>query len=392
MSRRFVPHALIYAGYYGAVGVTVPFLPSDLVARGLVSREIGLVLAVPAFMSVVLPMIAGYLADRFQRAVAMLRALLFATCLTLFLLSLTQGFAQVMSAMVVHSIVSTPILVLVEAATLTELKKSGGSYGRVRLFGTLGFVLSAFLLGQTIRPALVEEGWVLRLAAASMFVAFLGSWLLRGATMSRSTIDLSQAAGILRRPGVLALCLAGLFHWLAMAPYNAFFGLHAARLGLSSAVVGTSMAVGGVSEIVFMLLSRPLERRFQPGRLVAFAMALTVLRWVTSALATTGPLLIVAQALHGLSFGMFYTASIAALIRVVPDALRATGQGLFMTAVFGVGGGFGTILFGELFAVLDGGALFLCSAAIEVLAVAVLLALDRSIIRRCAGEQAANAA
>lgn len=382
MIRRFLPHALIYAGYYGAVGVTVPFLPSDLVARGLESHEIGLVLAVPAFMSCVLPMMAGYLADRFQRPVAMLRALLCAACLTMLLLSFTQGFGQVMSGMIIHSIAATPILVLVEAATLTELKKSGGSYGRVRLFGTMGFVLSAFVLGQTIQPALVEQGWVLRIAAASMFVAFLGSWLLGGATLSRSVIDLGQAAGILRRPGVLALCLAGLFHWVAMAPYNAFFGLHAARLGLSAAVVGTSMAVGGLSEIAFMLLSRPLERRFLPGRLVAFAMAVTVLRWGTSAIATTGPLLIVAQALHGLSFGMFYTASIAALMKVVPDELRATGQGLFMTAVFGVGGGFGTILFGELFPRLDGGALFLCSAAIEVLAVVLLIALDRTILGR----------
>ena len=53
-----------------------------------------------------------------------------------------------------------------------------------------------------------------------------------------------------------------------------------------------------------------------------------------------------------------------------------------MTAVFGVGGGFGTILFGELFPRLDGGALFLCSAAIEVLAVVLLIALDRTILGR----------
>ncbi|MFO0725270.1 MAG: MFS transporter [Myxococcota bacterium] len=391
MIRRFYPHALIYAGYYGAVGVTVPYFPADLSVRGLSPSEIGVVLSIQSFLGCVLPMLAGYIADRTHSAARMLRALIGSSILTFLLLSTTHGFAQVFPAMFLHAFILTPVLVLVEAATLGELARGRGSYGQVRMFGTLGFALAAFGFGQWIRPEIVAAGWVVKLASASMLVAFIGSLLLRSPEASGGAVDPRRALGLLRVPGVLALCLAGLLHWWAMAPYNAFFALHAERLGFPAWIVGTSMAIGGASEIVFMLLSRPLERRFVPRRLVAFAMFLTAVRWWISGTTASPSTFMIVQAMHGLSFGMFYTAAIASLIRTVPAELRATGQGLFMAATFGIGGGVGTVMFGEFFQRMEGPALFSLAAGADVLAGMVLLLSELRPSQRSASDSGAAA-
>jgi PPP family 3-phenylpropionic acid transporter len=157
-------------------------------------------------------------------------------------------------------------------------------------------------------------------------------------------------------------------HWAACAPYHVFFGVLVRDLGLPDDVTSVGMAIGVAAEIGVLLWFPRLERRFPLRALLAAAFVGSALRWALLSRAT-GPLPVAAlQALHGLTFGLFWGSAMRALADVVPPRLRATGQAVFT--------GIGYDRFGAA------APLFAWAAAAELVALAALLApLARRAVR-----------
>lgn len=377
---RLAPYALAYAGYYATLGVLLPYLPAYLGARGMTGREIGLLLSFAPFLTAITPIVVGFLADRTGRPRVILRTALIGSALTMAVLPEAASFWPTAALMLVYAVFHPPILVLVEAATLAELEARGGVYARVRIFGSLAFVLVSFGFGFAL-DALTGAGhhrdallaWVPRLAAASLVVQLGASLALPAAARVGRGVDLSRAAALLRVPGLPALLIASMLHWMAMSPYHTLYAVHVHALGLPDRVVGVSMALGASCEIAVMAMAARLDQRLGSRHLLALAFGSGIVRWVICAGVTREVPLVLAQTLHGLSFGAFYVAAIAAMTRLVPPELRATGQGVFIAVVFGLGGGVGTLLAGGL-AEWGGGVLaFLGSALISTVALGVWL-------------------
>ncbi len=378
LPARLAPYALAYAGYYATLGVLLPYLPAYLGARGMSGREIGLLLSFSPFLAAVTPVVVGFLADRTGRPRLILRTALIGSALTMAVLPDAHAFWPIAALMLVYAVFHPPILVLVEAATLTELEARGGVYARVRMFGSLAFVLVSFGFGFVL-DALTGAGhdraavlsWAPRLAAASLLVQLVASLALPASARVGRGVDLSQAVALLRIPGLPVLLVASMLHWIAMSPYHTLYAVHVHALGLPDRVVGISMALGASCEIAVMALAARLDRRLGTRWLLAVAFGSGIVRWLICAGVTRELPLVLAQTLHGLSFGAFYVAAIAAMTRLVPPELRATGQGVFIAVVFGLGGGVGTLLTGGL-SELGGGVLaFLGSAVISAVATGV---------------------
>jgi PPP family 3-phenylpropionic acid transporter len=167
-------------------------------------------------------------------------------------------------------------------------------------------------------------------------------------------------------------------HWASCAPYHLFFGVLVRDLGLPDDVTGAGMAVGVLAEIGVLLAFPRLERRFALRTLLAISMAASAARWALTA-GATGPVALAGlQALHGLTFGLFWGSAIRALADLVPARLRATGQAVFGGIVFGGANAAGYALSGIAYDRLGGAAgLFAGAAGLEVVALVALLALAR---------------
>jgi len=366
---RLVPHALAYAAYYTTVGVLLPYLSAYFQSRGFDATEIGLLLSFGPLFAAVTPIAVGYAADRLGRPRAIMRVALAGASLSMVALASTRSFSAAVAVMLVYAIFQPPVLVLLEAATLHELQARGGAYARVRMFGSIAFVVAAFGIGFFLDARVAERtaalAWVPRFAALALFAQLVTSLFLPAHGKVDRAVDPRAALRLLRIPGLVPLLVTATLHWIAMAPYHTLFAVHVHDLGLPDRVVGMSMALGASAEVLLMLFSPRLS--FSPRTLLLAAYASGIVRWAASGLVTSGALLVAIQALHGLTFGAFYLAAIATLQKLIPSELRATGQGLFIAMVFGLGGALGTILAGTVAELGGGQAAFLTSAGVSLL-------------------------
>jgi PPP family 3-phenylpropionic acid transporter len=134
------------------------------------------------------------------------------------------------------------------------------------------------------------------------------------------------------------------------------------------------------AEIALLLLFPRLEGRFSLGALFAIAFAGTSLRWLLVSRAGTAAALVGLQALHGLTFGLFWGAAVKAMSIAVPSPLRATGQALFSAVVFAGGNAVGYALSGAGYDRFGSAApLFAWAAALELVPLAMVLAFARRL-------------
>jgi PPP family 3-phenylpropionic acid transporter len=262
-----------------------------------------------------------------------------------------------------------PVVPLADAQALRAVGGEGGRYARVRLFGSIGFVSTAVGLGWLLEGGL-PVAHVPSIAAWAVLVAFLGTLGFPPAPLGGPPLRIREAAELWGDLRVRHLLIACLIHWAAMSPYHSLFALHVGGLGLSSGVTGLAMAVGAAAEVLVMASAlRWIGRGSTRGWLIG-AFLVSAARWALTAVVRDPWILAAIQAFHAFSFGVFYLSAVQALVRWVPDRLRATGQGLFGAAVFGVGGWIGTAAGGLIFDRLGGRALFGLSACAACLAAA----------------------
>jgi MFS transporter, PPP family, 3-phenylpropionic acid transporter len=375
MPLRLLPYGLFYAFYYSMIGAMAPFLAAFLGRRGLSGIELGLALSFAPLSACFAPLLSGYLADRLRRPVAILRIALAFAALSMAALAFTEGFWPIAIALLGFALANAPIISLADAVTLAELKRGGGTYARIRMLGSVGFVFTALSLGWFLNRRGVDATVVLW-SSVALFLALLATLGVKKPEVIGDPVKVSEAIALLRNPRLAVLLVASLINWLGMAPYHTLFSLHVGALGLPTWVVGTSMALGATTEILVMFSAETLLRRFPPHVLIVIAFSISVGRWILTSLVEAPAAVIAVQSLHGPAFGAFYLSAIALLAELVPDRLRATGQGLFVASVFGTGGALGAFLGSAAFERFGGPSLFAGSALLSCVAAVIALRLS----------------
>jgi len=373
-----IPHALIYSGYFATLAVLLTFLPPYLGRLGLSGTQIGVVLSFSPVMVLFTPMLWGYLADRLRRELLILRLTIAGALITMCALFFAGDFWSVAVAMLLYAMFAGPVASLTDAATIGVLERTKGDYAKVRLFGSAGFVIAALVAGALTDRYADRGPMVLLLGVATLALALVASFGVRDAGERQPPATRADVAGLIANRDLRLFLFCGALHWLALAPYHAFFAVHVQTLGLEPSVAGAGFAVGAGSEVVVMALYRRLLSGWRPVSLLSIAFAGSALRWVLTAHVDDPIALIAVQSLHGLSFGVFYVAALELLKRLVPSHLRATGQGIFFAAVFGIGGGLGTVTSGAAFDAIGGASTFRVAAVVSMLAAGLVLRLRRS--------------
>lgn len=368
MSRTLLPLALYYVAYYGTYGVLLPIFGPFLRSRGLDPREIGLLASLAPAFTATTPFVFGYLADRLQRRATLLVLATLLSAAGLGLLTVASGPLGLFCAMALYALFRAPLIPLIDTLTLLETKRLGISYARTRLFGSLGFVIGAAGIGLwTHHDRAAATGPGMWLSVALFFAAFLSSLFVpRDVASLEGRPRISNALALLADPRVLVLVSASALHWTTLAPYHLFFAVHVEDLGLSPFVAGGGMALGALCETGMMWwFPRHTAGRYHHALVLAFLV--TAGRWLLTAYAEDATLLLLIQGLHGFSFGLFYPAALAALGELVPDRLRATGQGLFIS-MLGAASFVGDLCSGFVYERLGGRGLYLGAAALSVVA------------------------
>ena len=369
---------VFYFFFFQSVAINMAYMPSHLRALGMPGREISAALAVAPILSLAVPLGWAWLADRTRRHDRVLRIVACGAWLGFSPLVLVRGpaarsFSVILAGYLAYAVFAVGMGGLADALAVVRVR-AGAIYGRLRLWGSVGFVIAAVATGAAIGALHADlAGPLIPLAMwLALGAAFVAATRLRGAREEATRPHAADFRALLRAPGLRLLLLAGALHWACMTPYNIFFGIFLRDLGLPPVAWGLAYSVGVVAEMLVLLYFHRLHARFSLDALLAAAFVVSALRWLAVSRLRSPVALILLQSLHGMTFGMFWSAAIAVVAATVPAPLRATGQALLVMSI-NLGGAIGNLSMGALYDVSGPRTLFLLAAIGEVLPLCVVL-------------------
>ncbi|MBN8455636.1 MFS transporter [Accumulibacter sp.] len=345
-------HALPYwrlSGYYffyfAFIGAFSPYFGLYLQSLGFSAWDIGLLMSQMQLMRLFAPYLWGALADRLGRRLAVVRLAGILSLLGCAPFFMVRSFEAMLVAMALLAFFWSAALPLVEAVTFDHLREDHTRYSRIRLWGSIGFIIAVMGTGALLdHVPLANLLWVI--------VGTLAGILACGMTVPDAPAH--PAAGeqpllrrILQQTRVRALFAACFAMSAAHGALYVFYSIHLSDHHYSKVLVGSLWSLGVLAEIVVFFFMVVLLRRFGLRRVLLLSFAAAVLRFLMIGQLVDWPwLMVVAQLLHGLTFGAYHAAAIAAVNRWFPGHCQTRGQALYSTVSFGAGGLLGSLLSG----------------------------------------------
>jgi len=373
MLIRFGLHYFVLFAVFATIN---PYLQLFLRARGFSNAQIGFLQGIVGLAGVAGPMVIGYLADRLGQRRALLMACLAAFAALMLPLNATSSLAvAAVLAGGVGFVGRTPIP-LTDTLATHELPDPANQYGRVRVWGSLGYVLT--LLG--IRAlGLVNEQSSTSMAIAMMVPAVLAIFSALPLPDHHRAVDTKAAAagqaGAFDKVFWLFL-LAAALHQVGITAHYSFFSLYLHDVvGMKQA--GWVWALGSIFELPMIFFAGRVLRAVGLTAAMVAAMAAVSLRLAIYALVPVLAAVLAAQALHALTFGLFHVASIEFLRRKAPPARRGLAMALYMSLVLGLPNLIGSFAGGLVIEHFGYTVLYLSYAVPPLVGVACLAAVRR---------------
>jgi len=354
----------------------VPYWSLYLQSVGFAPVDIGNLIAILMFSRIVAPVVWGWIADHREQRMAVVRLTSLLTVIAFGGVFFGASFWWLATVMLLFSFFWHASLPLLEVFVMRHTTDRPGAYGQVRLWGSIGFIVSVTLLGSVID--LHGPWWVL----PSLLTLMIGIWLC-SQTLPESGLQIPiEPAGrfrdALRQPGVVAFLLACLLMQVSHGPYYTFYSIYLEDFGYSKTVIGMLWAFAVVCEIgVFLLMQRMLQRVSLRTVLIA-SFLLAALRWLLIGhFPESLSILVLAQVLHAATFGSFHATAIQLVHRFFTGRHQHRGQAIYGSLSFGIGGAVGSLYSGHAWSTLGPTVTFNIAAGSAVMAFCIAWFLIR---------------
>lgn len=334
-----------YFFYFAFVGAISPFWGLYLQSLTFSAVEIGVLMSLLQVMRIFAPNIWGHLADRSGRRTAIVQLAAFGSALAFAGVFFGSGFWWMFAVMAAVSFFWSASLPLVEAMTLSHLGERIDAYGRIRLWGSIGFIVMVVGLGYAFDY--VAIAWLPWAVLAVMLGIAAFARVIPEAEILAHQGDHQPLREVVRRPEVAALLVACLLMAVTHGPYYTFYSIYLVDHGYDKSTVGWLWALGVLCEIGIFLVIPRIFSRVTPHRLILASFALAVLRFLLIAWGVELPWVVWgAQTLHAFTFGTYHAAAVALVHQHFRGRHQARGQALYTSVSYGVGGTFGGLASG----------------------------------------------
>lgn len=347
-NRRLVWPFSFYFLIFAAGSSFGPYRVLYYQSLSLTGVQIGLLVGIaPLITMVSLPLVTGF-ADRTNRHRLVMSLALLVVVSGLFLFPYLKTFTLLLGIAVLFSIFYSPVMSLLSSASMYMLGDRKDLFGRIRLGGTLGFSIMATLAG-----ALVENygmKFAFWGAAGILFIAFLVSLkLVHGEVENGEPVKKGRASDLLKNPHFLLFLVIGFSGGISFTTINTYLFPYMKTLGAGESLMGLALTIGTIAEIPVLFFANRFIQRFKAYGLLITSLALTGLRFLLLAVAPDPAFVLAVQLLNGFNHPLLTVAGVTYADDHAPGGYRATAQGLFNTAMGGIGGAIGGFAGGLLF-------------------------------------------
>ncbi len=330
----FTPRlAALYGAFFIVAGISQPFLPIWMSAKGLDPAHIGLVLAAPTLLRVLVIPLATRQADRRDALRGAIIVAAWVTVVGYALMGVSQGASEILLAYALASFGFAPLMPLAETYAFKGLTVRGKAYGPVRLWGSATFILGNLAAG--FAADIIPARHIIWMMVVASFGTVLASFALQPiSTVAPVTNEPAPVRkSLLRDPAFIAVLAAASLIQASHALFYGFAGVAWRGAGLDGTAIAALWALGVVAEIVLFAYSGRLPPFFQPTVLLGIGAAGAALRWVGMAFEPPAIWLPWLQMLHALSFGATHLGALGFVARHAPPGQAATAQGYLAIAL-----------------------------------------------------------
>lgn len=335
--------ALFFFAYYGYVGVFSPYASLYFADKNISATQIGILMSMMQVMRIFGPNLWGWVADHTRRRVLVLRLTSVAAAAIFTGMFWGESFAYFFVLLIVLNLFTSAQGPLSEAQMLSAMHGDLTHYGRLRLWGSVGFIFAVMVSGQLLDAfGITLMPTIALLLLLLVVVAAAG---MREEVQQVHPHAMPSVRALLKQREVLAFFASTFLMVAAHAALYVYFSLYLAQIGYSKTVIGLMWSLGVIAEILFFYWQAPIFRRYSLRALMLLSLAVGVVRFALIGFAADSLLLLLfAQLLHAATFGVHHSASVAALQRWFAGPLQARGQALYISVSYGLGGSLGGLL------------------------------------------------
>ncbi|MEX1020821.1 MAG: major facilitator superfamily domain-containing protein 6 [Litorilinea sp.] len=376
--RGLAAARLFYFAFFGAIGCLVPYLNVYFAQQGLTGTQIGWLGSVAPLIALVANPFWGAVADRrhIHRQILALCAIA-SGFVSLFFLNVTS-FVPLLFLVTLLSFFRTPIAAILDSSVLDMVRKTGGHYGRQRMWGSVGFVLATVGLGQWLN--LQDFSLMFWIHAILLGVVCFGLSFAMPVGAREGAVSLRDGMARLLQHRAYVMFLGSMaLLGISTSCYVNFLGLHLLELGAGERLIGIAWAANGLAEIPIMYLGGRWFARFRYGRLILLGYAGYTVVWLIMASAASPTQVVLGSILTGVCYGTVWVAAVNYAGLAAPPGLSATAQALVGAVQSGIGWSIGAVLAGYLWDGFGGQAVFIAAALATSLAVVLFWFGDRTL-------------
>jgi MFS transporter, PPP family, 3-phenylpropionic acid transporter len=370
--------SIYYFLYYGAISILFPFLALFYQGQGLTGAQIGLLAAIAPIISFFgAPLWTGAADASHRHKLAALLSTLGVVIVT-FIFPRLASFGGLLLMISLFAFFNAPTGSLVDSAVLALLGDRKERYGRIRMWGTVGYGIVAPFAGSLIgRLGLKWAFW-------GYAILMLASLLVITRIPFRQGHSNGSFRGGMRllfanRSWMLFLVMV-FIAGVGMATINNYLFVYLQSLGASKTLMGFALTVSTLSEIPALFFSDRLLRRFGARGVLIIAMTTIGLRLVGYSLTTQPWVVLLIQLCHGLTFAAIYTAGVQYAYQIAPPGMQATTQGMFSGTLMGFGSAAGGLLGGLLLDRFSPGGMYAFAGTLVLAGLLAFLLVERRLV------------
>ncbi|MEO6455627.1 MAG: MFS transporter [Ginsengibacter sp.] len=338
----------IWGAWYVTMGT---YLDKILHADGL---QVGAAYSAMAIATIISPFFVGMIADRYFSAQKVLGVLHLAGALLLYYLTTINNPSSFYWVLLLYSLMYAPTLALANSIAFRQMSDPGKEFASIRVLGTIGWIVTGWMLDKVFKITTDELAFTFKLAAAASLALGLLSFFLpdtppksKGIFAKFSQIMGSDAFVLFKDRSFVIFFIASVLICIPLSFYYSFANLYLIEAGMKDAT--SNMTFGQFSEAFFILLIPFFFRRLGVKWMIAIGMIAWSIRFLFFGYGDAGPglwMLYAGILLHGVCFDFFFVTGQIYTDSKAGIKIQSQAQGMITMATYGIGMWIGTLLSG----------------------------------------------
>jgi PPP family 3-phenylpropionic acid transporter len=357
--------SLQYFIYFAVLGVFLPYFNLYCHHLGFSGIQIGALSSMRSILLVIFAILWSGIADKYQ-----IRKFIFVACscagtIVWTLYFFYDKFLMILIITCIYSIFNAPIISFLEAMTIEVLGKEKSSYGVIRAWGSIAFIVMVLFMGYLIDALAVRM---------ILMAVFIGSILQTGFSLRIPHVrrirknDFRLNPRFFFRKRVVVFLLCAFLMLMSHGAYYGFFSIHLENLGYDSAFIGMAWALASIAEIVVMVRSRWIFSSLSYENVLIFSFLVATVRWFLSGIAMSPYWILLLQITHCVTYGLFHMASILYMDSLSPEDTKTFGQAVNNATTYGLGLMAGFFASGFLYEHTSAATMFFVSGLLSLVA------------------------